>query len=316
MNYQTLKLSRIMIVVLGFTLSAGISSAQSAADLESAVTTGSQFDEAQLLLEEQRDTTEGAASIEGEPGIFILRKNKIFTYGAAVGTGFSDNPGRTLNSSGEDAAYASAALTAGINTRIAQRYDAGASFVGSLNKYDRSDAPSNSNAILNSYIGTPVLDGALYVSANAAAGLNMDDSFDRGTAFYQIGASVSNVTRLSDTILLRPSFGVARQWAGQGEQKNLSATASAELIWRARPKWLVRGNVAYTHRIYDDFFEEVTFVERKDDSVRLGVSVARQINESINASLNFEYTDQRSSFFISEYDAIDGGLSLRLSKRF
>lgn len=312
---------KLIVINLGFivsalVISAGSAHAQSATDLENAVTTGSQFDEAQILLDKQRDEAEDGSIIDGEPGIFILRKNKIFNYGGAISTGYSDNPGRTLNTEGEEAYYTSAALSAGINTRVAQQYDTGVNVVGSLNKYDRDDAPSNSNVIVNSYVGVPVFDGALYVSANAAAGLNMDDDFDHGTAFYQIGANASNITKLSETILLRPSIAVARQWSGQGEQKNVSATASAELIWRASPKWLVRGNIAYTHRIYDDFFEDVTFVEREDDLIRWGLSVSRQITETVYAAISFEYADQSSSFFISEYDALDGGLSLRVSRRF
>jgi len=290
--------------------------AQTSSDLESAVTTGSQFDEALSLSDQQRQDSEDAAILEGEPGVFILRKNEIFVLGAAASSGFTTNPGRTLDTNAEDAYYGALAISAGINTRIAQQFDAGVSIVASGTEYDRGDAPSNRNVISNVYVGRAVFDGEFYVSANASVGINFDGDFNNSTAFYSTGVNISTMRKISDRVFFRPSLLAARQWSDQGEQNNYAFTAASEIIWAPAPKWLVRGHASYTHRRFDDFFEDVTFVKRKDHQFRVGAAVSRQITKSIDASASIDYTNQKSSFFISEYEAFDGGLSLKVSRRF
>lgn len=290
--------------------------AQTANDLERAVTAGAQFEETQQLLDEaQGDATLGGM-IDGEAGVFILKKNEIFQLGAAIGAGYTDNPGRTLDTNAEDANFASLALTAGVNTRVAQKYDAGINVVVSGTEYDRSDAPSYRSAITNAYIGTPVLDGRVYISGNVSAGVSADKDFDDTTGFYSAGFNASTVHRITENIIVRPSLGIAQTWSEQEEQNNLAITALAQVVWQPADKWLVQGDISYSHRVYDDFFEDVTFVERKDDVIRAGIGVSRQLNDYVSLNANLDYTSQDSEFFISEYDAIDAGLNLRVSKRF
>ena len=293
-----------------------LANAQIATDLENAITTGSQFEQAQEITAQTRKRTEITTMLEGEPGVFILKKNDIFVVGAALGTGFSDNPGRTLDTNAQDASYGSLALSAGVNTRIAQQYDAGINFVASGTEYDRVDAPSYRNLIGNTYIGRPVFDGRIYLSANATAGVNTDRVFERGTVFYAFGANASSVYKLSGKILFRPSIGVTRQLSAQSEQNNILVNVGASLIWRLHEKWLATGNLSYTYKSYDNFFEDVTFVSRKDDGYRAGITIARQINRDADFSLSLDYSDVRSTFFLSRYTAFDGGLSAKISKRF
>lgn len=297
-------------------LAATNATAQTAADVENSVTTGSQFEESQILSDQQRRQSEDATILEGEPGVFILKKNEIFVFGAALGTGYTDNPGRTLDTNAEGAFYGTLALSAGVNTRIAQEVDAGINVVAAGTEYGRADAPSYRNVISNAYVGRGIFDNELYLSANASVGVNFDREFNNSTTFYSTAVNVSTIRKLSDNILFRPSISVSRQWSGQSEQNNFTFSASSVIIWQPAKKWLVRGHGSYSHRRYDDFFEDVTFVKRKDHQFRVGVAVSRQITESIDASANFDYTNQNSSFFISDYEALDGGVTLRISQRF
>ncbi len=298
------------------TVGANTAFAQTANDLEGAVTQGSQFEDAQLYLDKNRQQIETASTLKGEPGVFILRKVDIFSAGAAIGSGFSDNPGRTFDTNAEDSFYGSIALSAGVNTRIAGQYDAGINIVASGTEYDRGDAPSNRNLLTNAYVGRPILNGNLYISANASVGVNTDRKFNNGTMFYNTGLSGSTVRKLSDRIIVRPSVSVSRQWSGQSEQNNYAVTAATDVIWKPAQKWLVRGQVSYTHRIYDNFFEDVTFVERKDNLIRAGLSVSRQITDFADVSVSIDYTDQNSDFFLSAYNAFDVGASAKVTHRF
>ncbi|VAW00888.1 hypothetical protein MNBD_ALPHA05-2002, partial [hydrothermal vent metagenome] len=250
------------------------------------------------------------------PGVFILRKIDIYSASVAFGSGYSDNPGRTLDTNAEDSFFGSVALSAGINTRIAQQYDAGINIVASGTEYTRGDAPSNRNLLANAYFGRAIFDGNLYVSANASAGVNTGQKFRNGTGFYNTGVSVSTVRKLSDRIIVRPSVGASRQWSDQSEQNNYAVTAATDVIWKPAAKWLVRGQVSYSRRIYDNFFEDVTFVERKDSLIRAGLSVSRQVNDFIDVSASVDYADQNSDFFLSTYNAFDAGVSARMTHRF
>ena len=292
------------------------SHAQTATDIENAVTTGSILDDAIKLPQNGRTRVKETGLLPGEAGIFILKKNKIFYVSSAIASGFTSNPGRTLDTNSKDAAYGSLALSAGVNTRIAGKYDAGASLVVSGTEYDRSDAPSNRNFIGNAYIGRSVFDGLVYLSGNATAGVSTDRSFKRDVAFYAIGINASMLKKLSKNILFRPSISARRQWSGQSEQNNFDLSAIASVIWFPKNKWVVTGTLSYSYKNFDNFFEDVTFVKRRDNVFRGFLSVAYKLNKDIYLSLSLDYTDQNSSFFLSEYTALDSGVSLKISKRF
>lgn len=307
--------SGFLLITLTFILNNSVSIAQTVNDIENAVTQGAQFDDAQNLSNRHQQSLEGSV-IEGEPGVFILRKIDIFSVGALVGGGYSSNPNRNFDTNGDGSIFASVAVTAGVNTRIGSKYDAGVNFVLSAIEYERENAPSNRNVVGNAYIGKSFLKDRLYISASLSSGISMDGNFKQGTMFYRTSLSASTAFPLSKRIILRPGVSIARQWSGQKEQNNISATISGELLWRLNPKWRASGLVSYTHRRYDNFFEDVTFVKRKDNLIRLSLSVVRHITRSVDISASLEYAHQGSKFFLSAYDTLDSGIYGRLTHRF
>lgn len=284
-------------------------------DVQGAITQGSQFDDVRALIDRRRKNAEDRAIVDGEPGVFILKKTEIFTVGVSTGGGYSSNPGRTLDTSNASA-FANVALRAGINTIVGQTYDVGLNIAGSAVEYDDELGPSSRAAVANAFVGRGVWDNRIYVSGSVVAGVNANEKFKQGRAFYGASLNASYVHKLSDNVLLRPSLSAARQWSGESEQDNISATASAELIWQVAPKWIVSGQLAYTYKDYDNFFEDVTFVQRRDNQIRAGFSVSRKITDKINVSVSYDYTTQDSTFFLSEYESHDGGVSLQISKKF
>ena len=284
-------------------------------DVEGAITQGSQFDEARELIDQRRQDAEDEAIIDGEAGVFILKKTEIFTVGLSTGGGYSSNPTRTLDTS-EESAFANLAVRAGINTIIGDTYDVGVNVVGSGTEYEEDSGPSNRTLVANAFVGRSVWDNRIYLSGSLVSGVNADDSFDQGRAFYGATVNASYIHQLSDNVLVRPSVNLSRQLSGESEQDNFSAGASAEIIWQPAAKWSVIGQVAYTYREYDNFFEDVTFVKRQDDQVRVGITVSRRITDKVSLSASYDYTTQDSSFFLSGYDSHDGGASLQVSRRF
>jgi len=92
--------------------------------------------------------------------------------------------------------------------------------------------------------------------------------------------------------------------------------AGGDVVWRPTDKWNIVGGLSFTKKQYDDFFEDVTFVEREDDQTRARISVSRILWDKVVLSGSYSYTTQDSSFFLSEYESHDGGLNVQLSKRF
>ncbi|NHK28061.1 hypothetical protein FF098_009105 [Parvularcula flava] len=294
----------------------GAASAQTINDLESAVTQGAQFEDAQRQADQFRRPSEDEAMLDGEPGVFILRVNEIFHVGAAAGVGYSTNPGRTLDINAEESGFSNFALNAGINTVIGGHVEAGVNLVVSGTDYFRNNEIDNKNAIASAYVGTSVLDDRVYVTAGANYGTSGDGNFSDTTDFSGVSASASTVFQMRENVLLQPTLTVSRQFSQNEAQENIAVTAAVRAVWAPTENWRVSGEVTYTDRTYDNFYEDVTFVEREDEVWSAGLSVSRAIAPDLQVTASIGYTEQTSAFFLSEYDAVDGGLNLRLSKRF
>lgn len=290
--------------------------AQTINDIESAVTQGEQFEDVQELSANREQMERDGSVIAGEPGVFILNKIDIFSIGAALGGGYSTNPKRNFDTNGEGSFFANAAISAGVNTRINSSFDTGINLIVSGTEYEKDGNPSNRNLVGSAYVAKAFLDRRLYISANITTGLAMDSKFKNSTAFYGASLSASSSFPLSDNLIWRPGVTLSRQWSGQSEQNNIAGTISSDLSWFVAPSWIVNGRLSYTHKIYDDFFEDVTFVVRKDNSIRGSLTLIKQFSTSTTASVSVEYTRQDSRFFISEFRSFDGGLYARFNHRF
>lgn len=306
------------VIAMSMVCFAGHANAQDILDVETAVTQGSIFEDALSQSDQQRQLRRDEAVIAGEPGVFVLNRNNIFNVGVTAGGGFSTNPFQTSQGEEETAAFGNVGLSAGVNTRIADKVDFGANLVGTLTEFESGDGPSNRNLIFNSFVGksVPVLGKQVYASLSGAVGVNTDEDFENPTTFTNLSLGVSSALKPIKTVIVQPSVAVSRQWSEVSEQDNFAVQTAVAVSWAIRPKWQVAGNVGYTYRSYDNFFEDVTLVARKDNVVSVGVSVARALPKNLRASVSFGYTNQDSRFFLSNYDGFTGGLRLNLRQKF
>ena len=93
--------------------------AQAVPDIQDAISRGNSIDDA---LREQRRTSlqpsaEDEGEIDGEAGVYVLTVNDIFFVGASVGSGWEENPVRTIDDVG-NSVFATAAVSAGIQTKL------------------------------------------------------------------------------------------------------------------------------------------------------------------------------------------------------
>ena len=260
---------------------------------------------------QETDETE----IDGEAGVYVLRVNGIFFIGANGGIGYSENPARIANNSG-GSGFASAGVSAGVQTRINGAVDVGlrADLLGV--EYFESNAPSSRSVAGSLAVGTNLGKSPLYASANFFGGFNFDRSFDDGVSFYGAGLSLGAGLLLGKRTLLRPGIGVTRQWSGISENNSTSATASLSLTHLATGSLTIGADLQVSRVWFDDFYEDVTAVPRNDWQYSAGLDANYAFTRwlSLNASAGYEKRD--SSFFLSAYDGFETSLVLSARRRF
>ncbi len=253
--------------------------------------------------------------IDGEAGIYVLRVNDIFYLSAESSLGWSENPLRTADDAG-DSFYASLAATAGVQTKIAGLVDAGASITVSGLQYDESFAPSSRNVNASANVGYQVKSLPIYIGVVGFGGQNFDEDFDNGTAFYGASASVSYALALGQRTLVQPALVVTRQLSERDENDSTSVTAALTATHVLTPRINLTGSVRVSQSYFDNFFEDVTFVEREDTQYGVSVGATYRLNDAIGFSASVGYDKRTSDFFLSEYESVEPAIAISGRIRF
>ncbi|MEM8937440.1 MAG: hypothetical protein AAGC77_13650 [Pseudomonadota bacterium] len=287
--------------------------AQSLPDIEDSITQGSQIDEVIRGQERlNRQLEAGSNEIDGEAGIYVLTQNKIFIAGASAGAGYSGNPVRTTDDEG-GSFFGNFATTAGVQTILGETVDFGARVNFSGIQYIEKFAPSSRNVNGVANFGMPIQGTPLYASVSGFGGVNFDDSFDDGTAFYGTSLSMSAAFQVDDRTVSGMNLGVARQWNENEDNNSVSASLGANIGRAIASRWSVGASARASRTWYDDFFEDVTFVSREDWTYGGSVSVRFQAHELVTILASGGYEKRDSTFFLSEYDSVDTSLLVSAS---
>jgi hypothetical protein len=255
-----------------------------------------------------------SGEIDGEAGIYVLTVNEIFFVSGSAGFGHTTNPTRTASDPGEDW-YGEFNASIGVATRIAGSVDFAASLNVDGRDFFEADDASSRGVSVTAAVGAPV-SGSVYGSVIAFAGYAFDDQFSNETSFYGLAGNLSASWKVSDQFLIRPGIGVTQQWSDVSENNSLSATASVDAVYVLTPEWMLAGRVSVSQRNYDDFYEDVTFVEREDTTAGVSASLVWRPNRSMTLSASVSYEDQDSTFFLSEFDAFDTGVGVSFRHAF
>ncbi len=295
----------------------GLASAQVLPDIQDALNRGTGIDAA---LEEQRRTsvqrsTQDDGAIDGEAGVYVLTLNEIFYVGGSVGGGWSENPVRTVDDLG-DSLFGSAAMTAGVQTRLGAIFDGGLSATVSGVEYDKAFAPSSRTLTASANLGLPLGNTPFYASINAFGGRNYDESFENGTGFYGISLALSGAVPLNERTVLRGSLNGGRQEGGIEENNAWNTNLSFDLTHYLTPTIAVGAGVAVSRVWFDDFYEDVTFVERKDWQYGGNINASWAATEWLSVTASAGYDKRDSAFFLSNYDGFETSLAVTARKRF
>ena len=183
-------------------------------------------------------------------------------------------------------------------------------------EYFSDFGPSSRNTSASVTVGTPIGGTPLYANASAFGGFNFDGDFENGVAFYGGSLSVNAALPIGQRTLIRPSIGVSRQWSEIEENNATSAAANVTVLHIVAPEVVVSADAFVNRTWFDNFFEDVIFVERRDWSYGGGASVSYRPNDWLSTSVSVGYERRDSSFFISEYEGFDASLSVSATLEF
>lgn len=290
--------------------------AQGIGDFESSIIQGDQIDQA--ILNQQQlggQVRPDENAIDGEAGIYILNKNDIFYVGATAGFGYSENPLRTVDDIGDSFSFNAAGST-GVQTKLAEAVDFGLQVTVSGVEYFDDFAPSSRNINSSATVGTPIKNTPLYISATIFGGLNFDEDFEDGVEFIGGTAGIGAGIPIGKRTIFRPGVAVTRQWSATSDNNSTSANGTLGITHVLQPNLSISANARVTRTWFDDFFEDVTFVPRRD--WQYGVTAVANYQASNNLSLGVSagYSRRDSSFFISEFDSFDASLFVSARLRF
>lgn len=286
--------------------------AQAIPDIEGAIIQDNQIGDA---IRDQQDRgvqiRDEDETIDGEAGIFVLQKNRIFFVGGSYGVSYSENPLRTVDDVGDSFAVNFAA-TAGVQTRIDDAFDFGLNVAVSGSEYSESFAPSSRNVNGALSVGTPIGGTPLYLNGTVFGGFNFDEDFENGSAFYGGSISLGAAFPIGKRTLIRPGISATRQWSEVEDNNSTSAAVTIGVVHAIDPQWTLAANARVNRTWFDDFFEDVTFLPRKDWQYGGNVSMSYRHNENITASVSAGYEKRDSTFFLSEFESFEASLIFAL----
>lgn len=288
--------------------------AQSQSDIGRAVTDGAQIEAAIARSEAPVVGEEDDQAIDGEAGVYVLRKADIFFVGGEAGLSYSANPLRTVDDVGASGAT-EARVDMGVQTLIAETVNFSAALAFSDTRYFEDFAPSNSVASSNVALGTGLGKLPLFVGVSAFGGWNFDENLKSATGFYGASAQLGAVVPLSRQLIFQPLLVVSRVQNEVSENDNTSLGFRANLAHRTG-RLTLSVNAAATRFWFDDFFEDVTFVARNDWQYEGGIAASYSIAQRLTVTASVRYVKRDSSFFLSTFESVDSSAGVSAIWRF
>lgn len=256
----------------------------------------------------------GDGAVDGEAGVYVLTLNKIFQLNAGAGFGYTDNPTRS-NADVGGSFFADFTTGAGVATRIDGVVDFGAGVSLNGREFLKDNGPSSRSLSGTVSAGVPIA-GPVYIGVAGFGGFSYDGDFESGVGFYGLSGTLSAAFPLTPRLSVRPGVGAVRQWSEVTENNSTSISGSIDVSYSLTPTVSVLARGGVTVRWYDDFYEDVTFVERRDTTYGGSVTLGWRPTETFFLSANASLDRQDSRLFLSEFSALELGLAVTARYRF
>jgi len=262
---------------------------------------------------EERRAEEDEAILTGRDDILLLEKRKFFTIFASAGPGFTDNAALSPTARREDGLF-----TADAGIRIATRLGG------------KVDVFAEAGASTTRYFKETDLDFVAGFGAVGAhvrlAGFDLDAAYtptlvydgdveDRQLTQHRFVVGIGRGARIGKA-LVRAAIGGERIEANPSAFQNFSATATLSGFLPVARRVSLLGSARGVRRWYDNYFEGLLGVERRDWFVEGAAGISWQAHRRITVDARATYARNFSTADISRYRAIGSGLMLRTSFRF
>lgn len=290
--------------------------AQGLPDVGGSITQADQIDE--IIRQQQRLQRNNSGrpnAIDGEAGVFVLRVNDIYSVSGSSEFGYSSNPLRNVDDIG-GSFLTNVALAASIQTLIDESFDFGLSLSVTGTDYNEAFAPSSRSASVSANIGKSLGNTPFYLSGNMFGGYSFDEDFSGSVGFWGMSTALSSGFKLGNKTIVRPSFGITAQWSETRENNSYSASLSTTVVHSVSPRFSISADVRASRTVFDDFYEDVTFVERNDWTYAGSLRADFVVNNAFSIGASAGYEQRESSFFLSNYKASEGSFAITGRIRF
>lgn len=256
---------------------------------------------------------EEEAILTGRDDILLMRRRRFFTLYGSAGINGTTNAGLSPTDPVDDQ-FANADVGIRIATRLGGAVNVYAEAGLSSTRYfeqDRLDLVAAFGAV-----GANVELAGFDLDAAYAPVIAWDADWDeRQLTQHRFTGSIGRSARVGP-VLVRAAVGGERIEADPEPFANSAAVGSLSGFWPLGTNLAVMASVRGARRWYDDYFEGLLGVERKDWFVEGALGLSYRPAAAITLDMRWTYARNWSTADVSRYEAATGGIAVRAAVRF
>ena len=267
----------------------------------------------QVPRPDRSEEEELEALLTGEDDILLMQRRRFFALTGGAGFTWTNNAALSPDDADPDF-FATAEAGLRFATRLGNVVDVYAEGGVSTARY--LDQTELDYVALYGGVGARVAVLGFDVDANYAPVIVWDGDWDqRQLTQHRFTGTIGRGFRVGRGVV-RIQVGGERILADPEPFENSAATASLSGAVQLRPNVTLIGAVRGARRWYDNYFEGLLGVERKDWTAEASGSLVLQLHRAVSLDIRGSYTRNWSTSDVSRYKVGTAGVMIRASFRF
>jgi len=256
---------------------------------------------------------EEEALLTGRDDILLMRQRRFFTIAASAGGGYTDNAGLSPTMRQADG-YFSGDASLRIATQLGGLVDVYAEAGVSTTRYFQQTG-LDLVAVFGA-VGAHVAVKGFDLDVGYTPNMVWDGDLEtRQLTQHRFVASVGRGFRVGRG-LVRATIGGERIEANPSAFQNFAATAGVSGVVPVAPGVAVIGSVRGVRRWYDNYFEGLLGVERRDWFLEGAAGLSWRLHRNVSLDARLTYAKNWSTADISRYEAANGAAIVRVAFEF
>lgn len=242
--------------------------------------------------------------LTGRDDLMLLQERKFFTLSATGRTTFTNNAYLSDQVRKSDTVV-DGKVSGKVATKIAQTYDVYAELGAIGSRYMHQQALGYNGITANVGGEAPINDkwrvGVQYGYTMAF----LKGGFSEQLVTINDFVAYTNYTlQINPNTLLVPQLSLDRTIAAPSDYNALALDASVSLLHRFRPTVIGVVAVETGYKDYNNYFESITHIDRKDRTYGVNASVRWTPLDAVQLSASFAATHNDSTLLSSDYNAV------------